>query len=131
MSKDNFAVGMVNYICPICGKVVDNAIIMNERLTKKAAEEVRKANGKTVGYSENACEECASYKDECVYVIEIDAKKSEPNNPYRTGMYWGIRKDFALFVDHPEYVLKTKNGVQFCFMDKEFAYQIGLHHENN
>lgn len=131
MSKDNFAVGMVNYICPICGKVVDNAIIMNERLTKKAAEEVRKANGKTVGYSENACEECASYKDECVYVIEIDAKKSEPNNPYRTGMYWGIRKDFALFVDHPEYVLKTKNGVQFCFMDKEFAHQIGLHNENN
>lgn len=131
MSKDNFAVGMVNYICPICGKIVDNAIIMNERLTKKAAEEVRKANGKTVGYSENACEECASYKDECVYVIEIDAKKSEPNNPYRTGMYWGIRKDFALFVDHPEYVLKTKNGVQFCFMDKEFAYQIGLYHENN
>lgn len=131
MSKDNFAVGMVNYICPICGKVVDNAIIMNERLTKKAAEEVRKANGKTVGYSENACEECASYKDECIYVIEIDAKKSEPNNPYRTGMYWGIRKDFALFVDHPEYVLKTKNGVQFCFMDKEFAYQIGLYHENN
>lgn len=131
MSEDNFAVGMVNYICPICGKVVDNAIIMNKRLIKKAAEEVRKANGKTVGYSENACKECASYKDECVYVIEIDAKKSEPNNPYRTGMYWGIRKDFALFVDHPEYVLKTKNGVQFCFMDKEFAYQIGLYHENN
>ena len=131
MSKDNFAVGMVNYICPICGKVVDNAIIMNERLTKKAAEEVRKANGKTVGYSENACEECASYKDECVYVIEIDAKKSEPNNPYRTGMYWGIRKDFALFVDHPEYILKTKDGVQFCFMDIEVANHLGLPHENN
>ena len=131
MSKDNFAVGMVNYICPICGKVVDNAIIMNKRLIKKAAEEVRKADGKTVGYSENACKECASHKDECVYIVEIDAEKSEPNNPYRTGMYWGVRKDFALFVDHPEGILKTKDGVQFYFMNKEFANQIGLPHENN
>lgn len=131
MSKDNFAIGLVNYICPICGKVVDNAIIMNERLNEKSAEEIRKAHGKAIGYSENACEKCASHKDDCVYVIEIDAEKSEPNNPYRTGMYWGVRKDIALFVEHPEYILKTKDGVQFCFIDKEFAYQIGLPHENN
>lgn len=131
MSEDNFAIGLVNYICPICGKVVDNAIIMNERLNEKSAEEIRKAHGKAIGYSENACEKCASHKDDCVYVIEIDAEKSEPNNPYRTGMYWGVRKDIALFVEHPEYILKTKDGVQFCFIDKEFAYQIGLPHENN
>lgn len=131
MSKDNFAIGIVNYICPICTKVIDNAIIMNPRLTKTAAEEVRKAYGQTVAYADHACEECAAHKDECIYVIEIDAKKSEPNNPYRTGTYWGLRKDFALFVEHPEYVLKTKDGVQFCFMDKEVTNQIGLPHENN
>ena len=100
-------------------------------LMKKSAEEIRKAHGKAIGYSENACERCVSHKDDCVYVIEIDAEKSEPNNPYRTGMYWGVRKDIALFVEHPEYILKTKDGVQFCFIDKEFAYQIGLPHENN
>lgn len=127
MSEDNFEVGMVNYVCPICGKVVDNAIIINERLTKKAAEEVRKANGKTIGWSENACEKCASHKDECVYVIEIDAEKSEKNNPYRTGNYWGVRKDFALFVERPEFILTTKNDVSFCFMDKEATYKMGFY----
>ena len=131
MSENNFAVGLVNYACPICGKTAQTNIIMNSKLTKKAAQEVREADGNVVGYSDTACEECSSHKDECIYIVEIDAKKSEPNNPYRTGMYWGVRKDFALFVDHPEYVLKTKDGVQFCFMDKEFAYQMGLPHENN
>ena len=131
MSKDNFAVGLVNYACPICGRVADSAIIMNSYLTKKDAEKVKELNNKTIDWSESACKECASHKDECIYIVEIDAKKSEPNNPYRTGVYWRLRKDFALFVEYSEYVLKTKDGVQFCFMDKEFAYQIGLPHENN
>jgi len=131
MSKDNFVVGIVNYICPICAKVIDNAIIMNQRLTKKYADEVRKANGQTIGYADHACEKCAVHKDECIYVIEIDAEKSLPNNPYRTGMYWGVHKDFSLFIEHPEYVLTTKDGVQFCFMDKEVTIKLGLPHENN
>lgn len=129
MSKDTFGVAMVNYACPICGKVANNAIIMNERLTKKNAEKVKELNNKTIGWSETACKKCASHKDECIYVIEIDKEKSEPNNLYRTGNYWGLCKDFSLFIDHPEYVLKTKDGVQYCFMDKEFANQIGLPHE--
>lgn len=120
---------MVNYICPICAKVIDHAIIMNRHLTKKDAEKVRKVHGQTVGYADYACEDCASHKDEVIYIIEIDAKKSEQNNPYRTGMYWGVRKDFSLFVEYPEYVLKTKDGVQYCFMDKEATKQIGLPHE--
>lgn len=122
---------MINYACPICGRIADSAIAINSRLTEKYAKKVKELHNKVVGWSEVACKECASHKDECVYVIEIDAEKSEPNNPYRTGNYWGLRKDFALFIDHPEYVLKTKDGVQYCFMDKEFANQIGLPHENN
>lgn len=131
MSKDTFGVAMVNYACPICGRVANNAIIMNKRLTKKNAEKVKELNNKTIDWSETACEECASHKDECIYVIEIDKEKSKPDNLYRTGNYWGLRKDFALFIDHPEYVLKTKDGVQYCFMDKEFANKIGLPYENN
>lgn len=129
MSKDIIAVSIVHYICPICGREVDSAIVMNKRLTQKAVKEVKDLNNKIVGYSENACEECAKYKDEVVYVIEIDCEKSKNNNLYRTGNYWGLRKDFALFVEHPEYVLKTKDGVQFCFIDKEFSFQMGLFHE--
>lgn len=129
MPKDTFSVAIVNYACPICGRVADSAIVMNQRLTKKDAEKVKELNNKTIDWSETACEECASHKDECIYIIEIDVEKSEPNNPYRTGIYWGVCKDFDLFVDHPEYILKTKDGVQFCFMDKEFTNQIGLPHE--
>lgn len=131
MSKDNFEVGLVKYACPICGREADSSIIMNSRFTKKDAEVIKEAHNKFIGYSDNVCKDCLSHKDECIYVIEIDAEKSEPNNPYRTGMYWGLRKDFDLFIDHPEYILKTKDGVQYCFMDKEFANQIGLPHENN
>lgn len=127
MSEDNFAVSLVNYICPICGKVVENAIIMNERFTKKAAEEVRKAHGKNIGFSECACEKCASHKDDCVYVIEIDVEKSDSDNPYRTGDYWGINKNYCLFIDHPEFIITTKNGVSYCFMDKEVTHKLGFH----
>lgn len=131
MSKDNFAVGLVKYICPICGKVAEENIIMNQRLTQKEAEKIKEVDGKVVGYSENACEECSSHKDEVIYVIEIDAKKSEPGNPYRTGMVWGLKPDFDLFTQYPEYILTTKNGVKFCFIDIEFAIKIGLHNNLN
>lgn len=131
MSTDNFEVALVNYACPICGDIADSNIVMNSKLTKKYAEEVRKVHNKTIGWSKNACDKCAAHKDDCVYVIEIDTDKSNPDNPYRTGMYWGIRKDFPLFVEHPEYILKIENGVQYCFIDKELAVQIGFPHENN
>lgn len=129
MSKDNFEVALVNYACPICCKPAGNSIIMNSRLTEKDAKKIKELNNKTVDWCENACDECTAHKDDCIYVIEIDSDKSESNNPYRTGMYWGIRKDFPLFVERPEYILKTKNGVQFCFMDKELTKQIGLSYE--
>lgn len=131
MSNSGIGVALVHEVCPICGKPMNESILMNSKIGSKYAKEVEEAHGKAIGYSENACKDCAFHKDDCIYVIEIDAEKSEPNNPYRTGMYWGLRKDFALFVEHPECILKTKDGVQFCFMDKEFAYQIGLPHENN
>lgn len=124
-------VAYIKYACPICGKEADSAIAMNRILKNSAAEEVKKLHNQFVGYSENTCKNCASHKDECIYIIEIDKDKSTPHNPYRTGYIWGVRKDFNLFVEHPEYVLKTKNDVQFCYMDKEFTKLIGLSHENN
>ena len=130
MSEDNFAVGIVNYVCPICGKTAKTDIIMNTRLTQKAAQEVREANGKVVGYSDNACEECASHKDKVVYIVEIDASKSEPNNPYRTGYIWGIKSDIPLITDCEDYIITTKDGVRFMFMDIEAAKKLGFHELN-
>ena len=42
MSEDNFAVGMVNYACPICGKTANTEIIMNSKLTKKLLKKLEK-----------------------------------------------------------------------------------------
>ena len=127
MSEDNFAVGLVNYACPICGKTAQTNIIMNTRLTKKAAQEVREANGKIVGYSDTACEECTSHKDEVVYIVEIDASLSQSNNPYRTGYIWGVKPDIPLVTENKNYVLTTKNGVRFMFIDIEAAKELNFH----
>lgn len=127
--EDIIGVALVHYACPICGREMDDdsAILMNQKLTKKAAKEVNELNGKCVGFSNKACNECASHKDDCIYIIEIDKEKSEPNNLYRTGRYWGIVKDFSLFVEHPEFILETDNGVKYCFMTKELTHKFGFY----
>lgn len=126
--EDIIGVALVHYACPICGREMDDdsAILMNQKLTTKAAKEVNELNGKCVGFSSKACDECTSYKDDCIYVIEIDEEKSEPNNLCRTGKYWGVIKDFSLFVEHPEFILETDNGVKYCFMTEELTHKLGF-----
>lgn len=71
---NNFEAAIVKYICPICGSVVEDNIIMNSRLTEEDASKVRELHNKIVGYSDHACEECSKYKDTAVYFIEIDSE---------------------------------------------------------
>lgn len=126
MSKNNLAVGIVHEICPICGKPMNEAIIINSKLTPKYAKQVEEANGKAIGFSKDACEECIKYKDSVVFCIAIDENKSEPNNLYRTGQLVGVRKDFQLFIDKPEFILKTDNDVSYCFIEENAGKQIGF-----
>lgn len=127
--EDIIGVALVHYACPICGREIDDdsAILMNQKLTKKAAKEVNELNGKCVGFSNKACNECASHKDECIYVIEINEEQSTSTSPYRTGKYWGVVKDFSLFVEHPEFILETDNGVKYCFMTEELTHKFGFY----
>ena len=76
---------------------------MNTVFSKKYAKEIENMHGKT-----------------------IDENKSEPNNPYRTGQISGIKKDFKLFTDNPNFILKTNNNVSFCFIEENFGKQIGI-----
>lgn len=129
MSKNHLNAAVVYEICPICGKKVNDFVIMNRLLIPKYAKQVGEMNGKPVGFSKNACEECSKHKDECIYVISIDSSKSDSKSLeglYRTGQIIGIRKDFQLFIDHPEMIITTDNGVQFCFIDEELGKQIGF-----
>lgn len=92
MPTNNFEVACVHEVCPICGKPMNEQIIINRELTKKSAEEVRKLHNKAIGFSDNACEDCTKHKDKCTFCISIDIKRSEPNNPYRTGQIVGVKK---------------------------------------
>lgn len=94
MSKE-LEVSLVNYLCPVCGNIAEEGIIMNSLLSEEAAKEVKSLHGKTVGYSDHACKECAKYKDEALFIIGIDAEKSE-KEPWRTGDITGINKDCPL-----------------------------------
>lgn len=126
MSNSGIGVACVHEICPICGKPINESIIINSKIGPKYAKEVEEANGKAIDYSRDACKECLKYKDDAVFCIAIDETKSKPNNPYRTGQIVGVRKDFQLFIDKPEFILKTTNGVSYCFVEENTGKQIGF-----
>ena len=128
MSKD-LSAGIVYELCPICGKNVNSSIIINKILKPKYAKQIEELNGKAIGFSKDACEECTKHKDECIYVISVDSNRSDfktMEGIYRTGHIVGVRKDFQFFIDHSEFILKTDNGVQFCFMDDDLGKQLGF-----
>lgn len=94
-------------------------------LSEEAAKEVKSLHGKTVGYSDHACKECAKYKDEALFIIGIDAEKSE-KEPWRTGDITGINKDCPLALHIKPNTRTLKDGTTYCFMDKALGIELGL-----
>ena len=78
MSENKRSIALVHEICPICGKPMNEQILMNTVFSKKYAKEIENMHGKTIGYSKTACENCTEYKDKVVFCIAIDENKSEP-----------------------------------------------------
>lgn len=122
----NLGISLVKYLCPICGEVADEGIIMNSLLTEKNAKAVEELNDKAVGFADHACKECAKYKDKVVYFIGIDATKSESNNPYRTGQLVGVKKDADIVSHCNKFIRTLKDNSQYCFIDKDAGEKIGL-----
>lgn len=118
-------VSLVNYLCPVCRNIAEEGIIMNSLLSEEAAKEVKSLHGKTVGYSDHACKECAKYKDEALFIIGIDAEKSE-KEPWRTGDITGINKDCPLALHIKPNTRTLKDGTTYCFMDKALGIELGL-----
>ena len=123
--EDKFGVSLVKYICPICGDVAEEGIIVNSILTEKYAKEVKKLHGKAVGYADKCCKECSKYKDDVVFFIGIDASKSD-KEPYRTGQIIGIRKESTIVKEVKDFILKLGDGTQYVFISKEAGAQMGL-----
>ena len=49
MEKRDFKVAVCKELCPICGKEMDGPLVMNQVLTKEAANNVAALNGKVIG----------------------------------------------------------------------------------
>lgn len=124
--SDIFSAALVHEVCPICCKAINEQIIVNSVLNKKNAKAIDEANGKAIGYSKDACEECCKYKDNGVYIIAIDPDRSNDKDIYRIGQIACVNKNFQLFKDKPDYILKTNNGVSFMFMEEEVGKLIGI-----
>lgn len=121
---NNLEVSLVNQLCPICGKVADQVILMNRLLTEKLAKEVKNMHGKAIGYADKCCDECSKYKDDVVFFIGADTSKSD-QEPYRTGQIAGVKRDSEL-AKSVKNVATLKDGTTYIFIDENIGKQIGL-----
>ena len=99
-----FEVALAKQLCPICCSEHE-VILMNNKLTQKAANEVKEANGKVIGFLEEPCNKCQKYlKDGYIAMVGIDPEKSTLSDDettvnfagmYRTGQLGWIKRDVA------------------------------------
>ena len=123
-NNDTFGVACVEYLCPICGKPAKHAVIMNSKLTKKAATAVKEMHGKPIDWFDEPCEECQHHiNDGAFFIIGIDIEKSKESfNYYRTGHIVGIKKTCD-FYKQLEDNFKSKPAM---FMDVNDMIALGL-----
>lgn len=127
-------IALVNYLCPICGKIVDSEILIggvvsdNEDIDKKDIKKsidiVDSLDKKAVGWANKCCDKCA--KDGVVYFIGIDSEKSKPNNPYRTGQIIGIKRDAPFVKQFKEYIITLEDNTKLVFIDQQAGLELGL-----
>ena len=123
---DNLEVSIVKYLCPICGKVAEEGIIMNSLLTEQNAKEVKDLHNKAIGYADHACSECKQYKDKVVFFIGIDEEKSTKEEPYRTGQVVDVKPTSSLVEHCKDYIQTLKDGSKFCYISKNVGESIRL-----
>ena len=123
MEKSKLGVALTNLVCPICGKVCDNQIIMNTRLTYSEAKKVEELHGQNVDFSEKPCEECSEAMKEAVIFIVVDASKTtDMKTPYRTGEIFGIKYSAVENRGFDKEILEKR----VCYIDYKDAIVMGF-----
>lgn len=95
-NTDNWEVGMVHELCPICCVKLNEQIILPQKLNKKTAEEIKAMNGKAIGFSNEPCKDCQEYINKGYLALigfdETKTKTSEGSvnlkDLYRIGLLW-------------------------------------------
>lgn len=121
-NEKKLGVALAKEACPACGALVDGPILMNTKLTKKAAEETESLHGKVIGYLEKPCEKCQTLMSRGFLLIGIDMDKTEDEtNPYRSGHQWVISTESA------DKTFKDVNkDAGYAFISTDIAKRIGL-----
>lgn len=122
--KDDKTLGvaLAKEACPACGALVDGPILMNTKLTKKAAEKTESLHGKVIGYLDKPCDSCQDLMSKGFLLIGVDMDKTDDEtNPYRSGHQWVITHEAVekVFKD-----VDTKYG--FAFISTNVARHAGL-----
>lgn len=120
MSK-KLGVALVRELCPVCTKESDSSILINTRLTEKAATDVEKLHG--TNKWGDLCPACADMKTQGFILIgAVEKKTTDATNPYRSGNIWCVKQEVAeqLFAPHGA----PKSGI--AFVDVTVAQQMEL-----
>lgn len=120
MKKLNFEVALIK--CWFCGE--DKGLIMNSRLTPKAAKAVKECHGKVIDLE--PCEGCKKLMEQGVMLFEIETVPADPSQlPERTGRM-AVVKDSAFDNFPDEGFKKQVLDRRFGFIQKELWGQMGL-----
>ena len=120
--KNKIGTALVKELCPVCTKEMDSSILMNTKLTEKAAEEVNNLHNSIV-WSKELCDDCKAMKSQGFILIgAVEAKTEDTTNPYRSGNIWCVKQEVAeeLFAPHGA----PKSGI--AFIDVNVAEQMKL-----
>lgn len=94
-------------------------------LSEKAAKEVKNLHGKAVGYADHVCKECTKYKDNAIFLIGVDTKKSK-KEPWRTGEIAAIKDSCSLALKVKPNIATLKDRTTYCFIDQNLGKELGL-----
>lgn len=120
--EQKLGVALAKEACPACGALVDGPILMNTKLTKKAAEETESLHGKVIGYLEKPCDHCEELMSKGFLLIGVDMEKTEDEtNPYRSGHQWVVTEEAVdkIFSD-------INKDAGYAFISTHIARHIGL-----
>lgn len=128
MENNNFEVAITKTACPICAKKEDGDLVLNNRIDRYSAAQVKKLHGQVVGWK--ICNECEEAKNKgAFFLVEVDPSKSEikdgkisPEGAYRTGRLWGVKREAASSI----FGRPITDKDLIAFIDPETAAKIGL-----
>lgn len=106
--------------CFFCGR--DKELVMNTRLTEKAAKAIREVHNHAIDYE--PCDECKKLMKQGIILVSVRDGESS-SNPYRTGGFVVIKEDAVKEFSTPEMFEKVKK-TRFAFIEDSIWDALGL-----